>query len=189
MLTLFASLVFALCINNAKAGVRTDAFVFVTQSGVEAPTAAIYYTAPVGQEGSRFSFTGFGVATISWGEVYGGPAWQPTGWLFLSAGMGLETVPDAPWRVAGSVLLTPGRFFLLSIFETGGSGHWWKGVYTVKLPWLNERLSFGTMVQAYYGMGPRLDVHFGDGVVYVSPLWDPLNSWQPATNAGIGWKW
>lgn len=185
-MTLATIMLATLFINEADAGTRADMFVFADNEQVT-PAVSVFTYTPIKE--SNWAISTFGLALPMWAQVYGGPAWSPNDWLTLSAGVGIETVPEMPLRWASSMLLMPDRFFLLSIYEGGGSGHWWKGVYTYNLPILSDRISFGVMTQRYQGTGPRTEITFGNGGFYFVPLWQEFD-WKPdKMHAGVFWKW
>lgn len=175
---------------EAEAGTRTDAFVNKEVGGATTPVLSVYTSSPLtlpGSEGpNSLSFTTFGLVMPGWAEVYGGLAYSPFSWAEVSASVGVETVQDAPWRVAGSLYMNPGRFTVLGIGEYGGSGLWYKGVLTYSLPLADDQIAVGAMSQAFLGHGPRVELNLKWASFYGAPLWTADTM---TIHTGIGKYW
>jgi hypothetical protein len=147
----------ALAITAPSAGAeRGETFVQIGLQGSVstdgfAPTATLLVEQPVS---GTLGWTAFGLVSPSWAEGYVGFTVSPRDWLTFSLSAGLE-VAELPLRVAASMLLTPGRFFLLGIAEYGGSGRW----HHVRMGGrLGDHVMLGAMSQRFEGEGPFICV-------------------------------
>lgn len=177
-------LCFSFLFSVALAGtLKVDTSVFAGEDTF-APSMTVYGQASIGE--GPFGLFAFGLAAPGWGEVYSGATYAPVDWLAVEAGVGLETIPDAPWRVGGDIWLGSGRWSLLAIGELGGSGPWYKlvGGYAA-----TDWLTLGAMFEAQHGGGPRVEVHGDHVTVYGAVLWGGSgvslgDSWVPLGHAG-----
>jgi hypothetical protein len=130
-------------------------------------------TAPV-RESEQWSAFGFATANCSWrteqdgcwATMYGGPQWQPTEWLTLAAGVGLQTVHDSPLHAGGYAVIKQGRFLLVTAVERGP---WYRT--TVSYAVVPGRLALGLQSQRFRGHGPTLDFMLGTWQMHVAGLW------------------
>lgn len=157
--------VIALMLSTAIAGTNVGGQVFAGPDTFT-PVMTAYGQAPIGE--GPFGLFAFGMAMPGWGEVYGGVTYAPVDWLAVEVGVGLETTPEAPWRVGGDIWVGSGRWSLFALGEVGGSGPWYKlvGGYAA-----TDWLTLGAMSQAYLGHGPRLEVHGEHLTLYGAALW------------------
>ncbi|MBI2064184.1 MAG: hypothetical protein HYT66_00515 [Candidatus Yanofskybacteria bacterium] len=105
-----------------------------------------------------------------WAQAYVGPTYSPSSWLQVGAGLGIEQA-DNPVRLGSFVWMGRGRYSLLSIYEDGGSGHWYKSELNIKAAgWLGA----GAIVQHMLGVGPRVELNIPRTPVMVwgAPLYD-----------------
>ena len=93
----------------------------------------------------------------SWSEAYAGLTFAPTSWVAVSASLGLESDAD-PLRVGGSVWVGKGRWSLLSIHESGGSGRWHRNIALYQA---TKTVAIGVDNIRFFGTGLHAEKKFG----------------------------
>lgn len=126
----------------------------------------------------KVGFSAFALINqYGWGEVIVGPTISLTKDLNIYLQLGMETV--RPWyRLAFSTFYFDGssRFFG-SIEKGDGDENYW---YTATYDWQPKRVTFGAMIQRYYGVGPRIGYKFGKLWVVAGGPYDlEANEWRP----------
>jgi|TARA_B100002003_G_scaffold4156_1_gene3844 hypothetical protein len=90
----------------------------------------------------------------SWSEIYGGLTYMPTTYFQIGFGLGLEDADD-PLRLGSMIWVGKEDWYILSLFEDGGSGKWHQinAIYS-----LNQYLGIGLMKEQYTGFGPKFEL-------------------------------
>ena len=73
--------------------------------------------------------------------------------LQLGAGIGIEDANKHPLRLSSMIWLSDKKWYILSLFEDGGSGKWHQinAIYR-----FNKYIHLGMMEEKFTGFGPRL---------------------------------
>jgi len=101
---------------------------------------------------SSFGIFFFSLTEKGWAEAYTGLIYNPTSWLELTLGAGIEQAPSL-YRLAGSVWMGSKKIDGFFVGEKGdGPDNWW---YKTFLRYkYSEKVNFGLMSWRYSATGP-----------------------------------
>ena len=104
-------------------------------------------------EGMKYGTFAWVYKNNSWSEGYFGFTYMLKNFFQVGAGLGMEDAQD-PLRLGGLVWIGKKDWYVLSLFEDGGSGPWHQvnAIYR-----FNKYLGFGLMEEKYTGFGPRFE--------------------------------
>jgi len=109
-----------------------------------------------GNFNKSFGYFGWALVSKGWSEIYPGIFWQPTSWLQLGAGLGIEQNQSKP-RFGAFLWAGEGKVYFLGFLEAWGSGLWYRAMAMYRL---NQALQVGLMSQYNLGIGPKVEVAF-----------------------------
>lgn len=109
-----------------------------------------------GNFNKSFGYFGWALVSKNWSEIYPGISWQPTSWLQLGAGLGIEQNQSKP-RFGAFVWAGKDKVYFLGFLEDWGSGFWYRAMAMYRL---NQVLQVGLMSQHKLGIGPKVEVEF-----------------------------
>ncbi len=122
-----------------------------------------------GQFNSHFGWFGWALVNKDWSEIYPGLYWQPTSWMQIGIGAGIER-DQSRARVGEFLWMGKGKFYFLAFTEHEGSGFWYRAMAMYQM---NKRFQIGLMSQYRLGIGPKVEA------VIVKPfsLWVAALAW------------
>lgn len=103
-----------------------------------------------GVEDGLFVYT---QAQKHWAQIYGGFYVKPISWIKFSMGFGVETAGSKA-RFAPSIWVGNDRVSSFTLYESGGSGHWYKHETTAAVWHFNA----GVFSQHLVGTGPFFEI-------------------------------
>jgi len=123
-----------------------------------------------GSFSQKFGYFGWALVSNNWSEIYPGVSWQPTSWLQVGVGMGIES-GQSKARFGEFLWIGKGKFYFLGFTEHEGSGFWYRAMAMYRM---NETLQIGLMSQHKLGIGPKVEM-----VIY-----KPFSFWAAVLTMG-----
>ncbi len=106
-----------------------------------------------GQFNKQFGWFAWALGSKNWSEIYPGLSWQPTSWLQMGVGAGIEQ-GQSKARFGEFLWIGKGRFCFLGFTEHEGSGFWYRAMAMYKM---NDSFQVGLMSQHKLGIGPKME--------------------------------
>ena len=107
-----------------------------------------------GNFNKKFGYFGWALVTKNWSEIYPGLSWQPTSWLQVGIGAGIEQ-NQSKARIGEFIWIGKGKFYFLGFTEHSGSGFWYRAMAMYQA---SQRLQVGLMSQYRLGIGPKVEM-------------------------------
>lgn len=107
-----------------------------------------------GQFNKRFGWFGWALVNKNWSEIYPGLSWQPTSWLQVGIGAGIEQ-NQSKARIGEFIWIGKGKFYFLGFTEHSGSGFWYRAMAMYQP---SKKLQVGLMSQYKLGIGPKVEM-------------------------------
>ena len=142
---LIATLLAAIVAANAYASMEIE-----ENASNGTPTFRFFTVRPVTKTIGVF---GFAVVTKGWGEAYAGLDYNPTSWLDLGLGYGVDTAGDNH-RLGAYAIASKGTFSASYFVENDGSGAFNKAFLTDRI---TKSLTVGITTHKFNGTGPMAD--------------------------------
>jgi len=123
-----------------------------------------------GNFNKKFGYFGWALVNKNWSEIYPGVFYQPTPWLQVGVGLGIEQDQSKP-RLGTFVWAGKGKLYFLGFTEHWGSGFWFRAM-AMYCP--NDTLQIGLMSQHKLGIGPKIEFE----------LYKPFSLWVAVLTMG-----
>lgn len=155
-----------------------------TQVAVKGTTATVtglgLFTKPANEKWGTFAWV---QVRSDYTQAYAGATYKPKPWLQLALGVGAEQDKN-PFRIGSYAYFGKGGISSLAVFETGGSGFWYKVETNYKI---KSGLGIGTLSNHYRGHGPRLEyvIPHSRALLWFSPL---CRRGGTSLTVGVRWK-
>lgn len=121
----------------------------ISKTGTITPQINIYLRENIS---GPISWTGWALISKGWSEAYIGLAYAPINEVEFSLSYGLESV-DPSSRLGWSLWIGKYDFSLLSVFEQGGSGYWFRHI----AKYTDGPVSYGFFWNRFSGYGPYVE--------------------------------
>ncbi|OGZ31829.1 MAG: hypothetical protein A2V69_01040 [Candidatus Portnoybacteria bacterium RBG_13_40_8] len=107
-----------------------------------------------GNFNKKFGYFGWTLVSKNWSEIYPGLSWQPTSWLQVGIGMGIEQ-GQSKARFGEFIWIGKGKFYFLGFTEHEGSGFWYRAMAMYRP---SQAFQVGLMSQYKLGIGPKVEM-------------------------------